>query len=133
MSDDDPAARNHAMIEALRAAGRLNAPIAAAMRAVPRHLFAPDAGWFSPDHGTGPGRAVHRRSAPADWWAAVYADGSLITQRDDGAAAADAAAGPRPARCRRRASSASSWSCWRRGPATGCWRSGPGPGGPPPC
>lgn len=97
MSTDEGAAgraSNRAMLKELRAAGLLgDARIADAMLAVPRHEFAPDAGWLSPDRGAGPGRPINRRADPAAWWAAVYSDGSIITQREDGAAAADAAKG----------------------------------------
>ena len=48
-------AHNRAMIETLRTAGWLTNPqVEDAMRAVPRHRFAPDRGWLSPDRGAGP-------------------------------------------------------------------------------
>ncbi|TMQ90995.1 methyltransferase domain-containing protein [Actinomadura soli] len=96
MSTDDSTAadeRNRAMIEELRAAGLFEAGVADAMLTTPRHWLAPDAGWLIPDRGAGPGRAVNRQADPAAWWRAVYSDGSIITQREDGAVAADSAHG----------------------------------------
>ncbi|MDL4775314.1 methyltransferase domain-containing protein [Actinomadura xylanilytica] len=94
MTDATAAARNRAMTDALRAAGSLTqARVEAAMHATPRHLFARDSGWLSPDHGAGPGRTIHRQADPDGWWSAVYSDGSIITQRDDGAGVADSANG----------------------------------------
>ncbi|GLZ16126.1 protein-L-isoaspartate O-methyltransferase [Actinomadura sp. NBRC 104425] len=90
----NPDVRNRAMTAALRAAGVLtDARVEAAMHAVPRHLFAPDTGWLAPDNGAGPGRAINRHTDPDGWWDAVYSDGSIITQREDGAAPADAPTG----------------------------------------
>lgn len=87
-------AGNRAMLEELRVAGSLtDARVEDAMRAVPRHEFAPDRGWLSPDRGAGPGRAISRQDDPDQWWAAVYSDGSIITQRDDGAVRPDEARG----------------------------------------
>lgn len=87
-------AGNRAMLTALRAAGLLTDPrVEDAMRAVPRHEFAPDRGWFSPDRGVGKGCAISRRADPDQWWSAVYGDGSIITQRDDGTGVADSGQG----------------------------------------
>jgi hypothetical protein len=89
-----PADRNRAMTDALRTAGSLtDARVQAAMLATPRHLFAPACGWLSLDHQAEPGRAIHRGTDPDDWWTAVYSHGSIITQRDDGAAVADSPSG----------------------------------------
>ncbi|MGH8968271.1 MAG: methyltransferase domain-containing protein, partial [Actinomycetes bacterium] len=86
----DAEARNRAMTEALRTTGALTADgVEAAMLATPRHLFAPDTGWLSPDHADMPGYAIHRQREPRTWWDAVYSDGSIITQRNDGTAAVD--------------------------------------------
>lgn len=63
------------------------------MQAVPRHLFASGLGWLSPGRGAGPGRAIDRRTGPGQWWSAVYSDGSIITQRGEGAVAADSGQG----------------------------------------
>lgn len=97
MSTDEGAAGrtgNRAMIEELRAAGLLgDARVADAMLATPRHEFAPDAGWLIPDRGAGPGRAINHQADPTAWWSAVYSDGSIITQREDGTVAADSAHG----------------------------------------
>src|SRR5437868_12273603 len=65
--------RNHAMVEALQAAGLLtDARTAEAMRAVPRHQFAPHRGWFSPDRQAEAARAIHCETDPHGWRSAVY-------------------------------------------------------------
>ena len=40
-----------------------------------------------------PGRAISRQADREEWWSAVYSDGSIITQRDDGAGDADSGRG----------------------------------------
>lgn len=74
-----------ALADRLQACGDLADPaIREALHAAPRHLFAPDRGWYAPD-GPGERRAVDRhRDFPA-WWDAVYGYGSLVTQVEDGA------------------------------------------------
>ncbi|HEY3686901.1 MAG TPA: methyltransferase domain-containing protein [Streptosporangiaceae bacterium] len=57
-----------------------------ALHAVPRHLFAPDRGWATPDYpGGGPPRSIDRDADEPGWWDAVYSDTSITTQADDGA------------------------------------------------
>ncbi len=52
---------------------------------VPRHLFVPRIVWAMPDSGTGSGRVIDIAADPESWWAAVYSDTAIVTQRDDGA------------------------------------------------
>lgn len=57
------------------------------LHAVPRHLFAPARAYASPGTADGPpDRVIDRDADPADWWAAVYDNTAIVTQRDDGAA-----------------------------------------------
>ncbi|MEU9888034.1 protein-L-isoaspartate(D-aspartate) O-methyltransferase [Sphaerisporangium sp. NPDC051011] len=56
---------------------------AAAMSAVPRHLFVPRRAWADrlidqPEH------LIDRDTDPAAWWKAVYSNTAIITQRGDG-------------------------------------------------
>ncbi|TDD83966.1 methyltransferase domain-containing protein [Actinomadura rubrisoli] len=57
------------------------------MHVVPRHLFVPERGYALPcRYDLGPAEHVIDKAAdPEQWWAAVYSDMSIITQRDDGA------------------------------------------------
>ncbi|TDD84317.1 methyltransferase domain-containing protein [Actinomadura rubrisoli] len=90
----DAQALNRGMLQTLRAAGQLTDPrVEAAMQAVPRHLFAPATGWLFPDHDAGPDRVVNRQDDPDGWWSAVYTNGSIVTQRDDGACPVDSPEG----------------------------------------
>ncbi len=56
-----------------------------ALRAVPRHLFIPQAGWAACDQAGGGGRRIDIAEDPAGWWDAVYSDSSIVIQADDGA------------------------------------------------
>ncbi|GAA0988180.1 methyltransferase domain-containing protein [Acrocarpospora macrocephala] len=56
-----------------------------ALREVPRHHFVPAAAWFSPNHADAPKGRFDVHTNPPAWWAAVYADTSIVTQTDDGA------------------------------------------------
>jgi protein-L-isoaspartate O-methyltransferase len=56
-----------------------------ALRAVPRHLFAPAAAWFNSNHAGAPRGRFAVDEDPVGWWTAVYADTSIILQTDDGA------------------------------------------------
>jgi protein-L-isoaspartate(D-aspartate) O-methyltransferase len=76
-------AHNH-LIDALCAAGAVGADWEAVFRAVPRHLFVPDAVWAGQRT---PLRLVLRQQAPHEWWDLVNSDEALITQLDDGATA----------------------------------------------
>ncbi|WP_283139102.1 protein-L-isoaspartate(D-aspartate) O-methyltransferase [Rhizohabitans arisaemae] len=58
-------------------------PWLAALTDVPRELFVPDVAWADPRDG--PGRRIDRLTDLDGWLHAVYNDGSIITQRDDGA------------------------------------------------
>lgn len=58
----------------------------AALHAMPRHLFVPAVAWAYPYQG--PGYRIDRERDPESWWDAAYADQSIITQIDDGAAEA---------------------------------------------
>lgn len=73
--------RNAALIEAMTTDGTLtDDALAAAFRAVPRHVFIPESGTLT-THGT----ALDATANPDRWLAAVYADSAIITQVDDGA------------------------------------------------
>ncbi|WP_242892550.1 protein-L-isoaspartate(D-aspartate) O-methyltransferase [Actinomadura litoris] len=81
----DASARTDALADILVKRGHLTSPrIRDALRAAPRHLFAPARGWYATD-GPGPRYAIDRDRDPATWWDAVYANGSIVTQVDDGA------------------------------------------------
>ncbi|GAA3572730.1 methyltransferase domain-containing protein [Nonomuraea rosea] len=70
----------------LRARGSLtDARWEEALRAVPRHLFAPAAAWFTSNHASAPRGRFALDDEPAAWWTAVYADTSVVLQTDDGA------------------------------------------------
>ncbi|WP_018655862.1 methyltransferase domain-containing protein [Actinomadura flavalba] len=76
------------LADALQRAGDLTDPEwRRSLHAVPRHLFVPARGYAQPCRwGEGPPpRAIDRGADPEGWWSAVYADTSIITQRDDGA------------------------------------------------
>jgi protein-L-isoaspartate(D-aspartate) O-methyltransferase len=65
----------------------------AAMLAVPREAFVPAVGLACPEDG--PAYPIDRQARPAEWLRAVYADASIITQRDDGQGdPADISTGP---------------------------------------
>ncbi|WP_242903132.1 methyltransferase domain-containing protein [Actinomadura terrae] len=81
----DPGARTEALADALQVDGHLTSPrLRDALHAAPRHLFAPTRGWYAAD-GPGPRRGIDRDTDPSGWWDAVYSDGSIVTQVDDGA------------------------------------------------
>ncbi|MGW2016739.1 protein-L-isoaspartate O-methyltransferase family protein [Streptomyces sp. NPDC001927] len=67
-------------------AGQLGQPvparIAAAVRAVPRHLFVPDRIWLR--DGEGGYEPCDRAERPEAWMAAAYSDAPLVTQFTDG-------------------------------------------------
>lgn len=70
------------LVDALCASGTVDRDWADAFRAVPRHLFVPDAVW------TGlrpPLRPVVRQDDPNEWSELVHSDVALVTQVDDGA------------------------------------------------
>jgi protein-L-isoaspartate(D-aspartate) O-methyltransferase len=70
-----------ALVDALYASGAVDGDWADAFRAVPRHLFVPDAVW------TGlrpPLRSVVRQDDPTEWSELVHSDVALVTQVDDG-------------------------------------------------
>ncbi|SEG87848.1 protein-L-isoaspartate(D-aspartate) O-methyltransferase [Thermomonospora echinospora] len=78
------AARIERMADRLAAAGYLTRPQwRQAMRAVPRHLFAPGRAWCVPD-GPGDAYGIDADADPARWWEAVYSDAAVIIQVDDG-------------------------------------------------
>ncbi|HZB29527.1 MAG TPA: protein-L-isoaspartate(D-aspartate) O-methyltransferase [Streptosporangiaceae bacterium] len=85
---------NRALADLLHAQGHLtDTRWREALLATPRHLFAPATGWLTPDHSGGAGHRIDQAANPNNWWTAVYSDGSIVTQRQDGHAAADAPAG----------------------------------------
>jgi protein-L-isoaspartate O-methyltransferase len=55
-----------------------------ALRAAPRHLFAPDRAWAHPDAPEATGHPIDRERAPEAWWEAVYSDSSIVLQVEDG-------------------------------------------------
>lgn len=58
-----------------------------ALHAAPRHLFVPERGYAvpcRPDIGP-PEQVIDKAADPDQWWAAVYSDMAIVTQRDDGA------------------------------------------------
>jgi protein-L-isoaspartate(D-aspartate) O-methyltransferase len=70
----------------LRARGSLTDPRwEEALRAVPRDLFAPSTAWCTSNHVSAPKGRFSLDDDPAAWWAAVYADTSIVLQTDDGA------------------------------------------------
>lgn len=56
-----------------------------ALEQVPRHLFAPQAGWALLDTAGGAGRRIDAAADPRGWWDAVYSDSAIVIQADDGA------------------------------------------------
>ncbi|WP_131741371.1 methyltransferase domain-containing protein [Actinomadura roseirufa] len=73
-----------ALIGRLTASGDLTRPEwVRALRAAPRHLFAPERAWCAPD---GPGECypIDREADPEHWMSAVYSDAAVITQIGDG-------------------------------------------------
>ena len=57
---------------------------AEALRAVPRHLFVPQAGWAASDTPGSAGRRIDAAVDPMSWQDAVYSDSSIVIQADDG-------------------------------------------------
>jgi protein-L-isoaspartate O-methyltransferase len=64
------------------------APYAAALHAVPRHLFLPDRFWVRDGHGGY--QPVDRSTDPDAWARAAYSDQPLVTQFTDGAPSSSA-------------------------------------------
>ncbi|MBO2446644.1 protein-L-isoaspartate(D-aspartate) O-methyltransferase [Actinomadura barringtoniae] len=56
-----------------------------ALKAVPRHVFAPETGWAVPDRPRYEGFAIDRDADAATWWDAVYSNTAIAIQLDDGA------------------------------------------------
>lgn len=82
---DNLTARIDGLCDVLTAAGSLSDPTwRQALHAVPRHLFVPVRAWAAPN-GEGDGYIIDRDADPETWWAAVYSDAAIITQRNDGA------------------------------------------------
>jgi protein-L-isoaspartate O-methyltransferase len=81
------AARIEALADRLTAAGHLaDQTWRPVLHAVPRHLFAPPRAYALPgEPGGPPERPIDRNANPDDWWAAVYDDMAIVTQREDGA------------------------------------------------
>lgn len=81
----DTGAQTDTLADALVERGHLTSPrIRRALHAAPRHLFAPARGWYATD-GPGPRYGIDHDADPAAWWEAVYSNGSIVTQVDDGA------------------------------------------------
>ncbi|MBW8483622.1 methyltransferase domain-containing protein [Actinomadura parmotrematis] len=81
----DPQDRIGRLADGLAAAGRLTDPRwRDGLRAVPRHLFAPERAWAVPDRPRAAGVAIDRVEAPVAWWDMVYADAAIAVQVDDG-------------------------------------------------
>jgi protein-L-isoaspartate O-methyltransferase len=78
--------RIEGLADVLTVAGRLtDQRWRGALRAVPRHLFAPETGWAVPDRPRYEGFAIDLGADPATWWDAVYSDTAIAIQLDDGA------------------------------------------------
>ncbi|MEV0622434.1 protein-L-isoaspartate(D-aspartate) O-methyltransferase [Nonomuraea sp. NPDC050404] len=74
------------LAEDLRARGALTDPRwERALHEVPRHLFVPDAAWFTASDARAPRGRFAIGDDPAAWLEAVYSDTSVIIQTDDGA------------------------------------------------
>lgn len=82
---DEFAERIGLLADALRPDGEpVTEPWRAALRAAPRHLFAPDVAWVAP-YGGAPVSPIDRGADPSGWLDAVYRpDQALVTQFDDG-------------------------------------------------
>lgn len=72
------------LVDALCASGAVDGEWVDAFRAVPRHLFVPDAVWIGLRP---PLRSVVRQDDPAAWSELVHSDVAVVTQVDDGAVA----------------------------------------------
>lgn len=73
------------LTEQLIGEGRISERWAAAMCAVPRHQYIPDAIYLHEDHRGGNDlRPLHRQTHPDRWLDLVYSDTSINTQVDDG-------------------------------------------------
>ncbi|MFG1999563.1 protein-L-isoaspartate(D-aspartate) O-methyltransferase [Spirillospora sp. NPDC048911] len=78
--------RVEGLADLLVTTGRLTEPLwREGLRAVPRHLFAPEAAWAVPDRPRYEGFAIDRSADPPTWWNAVYSDTAIAIQLDDGA------------------------------------------------
>jgi protein-L-isoaspartate(D-aspartate) O-methyltransferase len=75
---------HHRLIDTLCASGAVSTDWEPTFRAVPRHLFIPDAIWTGERP---PLRPVLRQQEPHEWLELVHSDVALITQLDDGATA----------------------------------------------
>jgi protein-L-isoaspartate(D-aspartate) O-methyltransferase len=76
---------NRKLVDDLRAADVLPDHWRPAFLSTPRHWFAPDVIWTGPDHDL----TEHKRQVDdADWLEMVYRDEPIVTQVDDGTAAA---------------------------------------------
>jgi protein-L-isoaspartate O-methyltransferase len=84
----DVGARIEALADRMTAAGDLaDQSWRPVLHAVPCHLFAPPRAYALPGAAGGPPeRSIDRDADPGDWWAAVYDDMAIVTQREDGAA-----------------------------------------------
>ncbi|MFI6689866.1 methyltransferase domain-containing protein [Streptomyces sp. NPDC050485] len=86
---DVPALTDRLLADIADQLGRpVPARYAAALRAVPRHLFLPDRLWLR--DGTGGYRPCDRNTDPDDWWTAAYTDTPLVTQFSDHAPSSSA-------------------------------------------
>lgn len=74
----------HDFVDTLSAAGAYPAALGSLFNDVPRGAFIPDRMWYR-DENWNP-VPVDRAEAPEEWAAAVYFDGPIITQWDDGKA-----------------------------------------------
>jgi protein-L-isoaspartate(D-aspartate) O-methyltransferase len=86
------AAQASRLADVLDVAGAIPADWKQAFAAAPRHLFIPEVIWI--ERADGPGwRPLSRHDDPDGWWAAVNADGYIVTQVDDGRPPAPGAVG----------------------------------------
>ncbi|HEY4007240.1 MAG TPA: hypothetical protein VGM60_18935, partial [Pseudonocardia sp.] len=87
---DTPEVRARRLVDELTQRGAASQRSAAALRAVPRHLFIPDTIYRHQRGRAGNDLVpVHRGERPEQWLALVYADEAVNTQVDDGQPAED--------------------------------------------